>query len=160
MFLPPHSTAIGVFQEALTVLRSEQGVDPAHLVVSGVSRGAEAALLLGTTYPGMIIAVVAGSPRSVVNLGYPDTNRPAWTLSGEPIPAAPLSDWNEPSPANQAPVTTTGTVTGQRSSTSRCSSDGASGAEDGALDLVPFKIRRPCSPTGTMRDARTRPRAR
>lgn len=88
------------FQKALTVLRSEPGVDPAHLVVSGDSRGAEAALLLGTTYPGMIHAVVAGSPSSVVNVGYPDTNRPAWTLDGKPIPAAPLSDWNEPSPAD------------------------------------------------------------
>ena len=82
------------------VLGSEPGVDPAQLVVSGVSRGAEAALLLGTTYPGMIHAVVAGSPSSVVNVGYPDTNKPAWTLSGKPIPAAPLSNWNQPSPAD------------------------------------------------------------
>ena len=87
------------FAKALTVLGGQPGVDPAHLVVSGVSRGAEAALLLGTTYPSMIHAVIAGSPSSVVNIGYPDTTKPAWTLSGQPVPAAPISDWNEPTPA-------------------------------------------------------------
>ena len=88
------------FQNALTVLGGETGVDPAHLIVSGVSWGAEAALLLGSTYPSLTHAVIAGSPSSVVDVGYPDTTKPAWTLSGKPVPAAPLSDWNEPTPAD------------------------------------------------------------
>jgi hypothetical protein len=51
--------------------------------VAGVSRGGEAALLLGAHFPRLVNGVIAGVPSSVVNPGEgPDASRPAWTLGG------------------------------------------------------------------------------
>jgi pimeloyl-ACP methyl ester carboxylesterase len=75
------------FAKALTLLRSQPGVDPHHVLVMGVSRGGEAALLLGATYPSLIDGVIAGVPSAYVQTGYPDFTNPAWTLGGQPVPA-------------------------------------------------------------------------
>jgi acetyl esterase/lipase len=65
-----------------------------RLVVMGVSRGAEAALLLGTVDP-RIDAVVAISPSAYIwpwNDGGRQTS--AWTWNGEPLPFVPFDlDW-------------------------------------------------------------------
>jgi pimeloyl-ACP methyl ester carboxylesterase len=74
------------FTRALGVLRDQPGVDPDHVLVAGVSRGGEAALLLGAHFPRLVDGVVAGVPSSVVNPGWPDTGRPAWTLGGRALP--------------------------------------------------------------------------
>jgi len=55
----------------------------------GASRGGELALLLGSTYPDEISAVVAKVPSGVVWSGIskdPARNPPAWTVGGQPIP--------------------------------------------------------------------------
>jgi dienelactone hydrolase len=75
------------FTSALEVLRAQPGVDPRHLLVAGESRGGEAALLLGAHFPRLLSGVIAGVPSSVVNPGWPDTSKPAWTLHGRPLPA-------------------------------------------------------------------------
>jgi dienelactone hydrolase len=76
------------FTRALEVLRAQPGVDPHHVLVAGESRGGEAALLLGANFPKLVNGVIAGVPSSVVNPGWPDTSRPAWTLGGHPLTAA------------------------------------------------------------------------
>ena len=52
------------FRRGLDWLKTRAKVDPASLAVVGYSKGAEAALLIATRYPG-IRAVVAGMPSSV-----------------------------------------------------------------------------------------------
>ena len=75
------------FQRALRWLARQRGVAPGKLVVFGVSRGGEAALLLGTVYPNLIHAVASYVGSSVVNGG--PYGRPAWTLHGKPVPYVP-----------------------------------------------------------------------
>jgi dienelactone hydrolase len=77
------------FASALGVLRAQPGVDRDHVLVAGESRGGEAALLLGAHFPQLVNGVVAGVPSSVVNPGWPDTTKPAWTVRGRPLPGPP-----------------------------------------------------------------------
>jgi dienelactone hydrolase len=77
------------FAGALTWLSQQPGVDPGHLVVLGVSRGGEAALLLGADYPNLIHGVVALVPSAYVNCSYPACKGSAWTINGRPIPFTP-----------------------------------------------------------------------
>lgn len=63
------------------------------LVAWGFSRGSEAALLLGVHFPGLISAVIAGSPSSVTNVAFSSSSalppdEPAWTLGGRALPVA------------------------------------------------------------------------
>jgi dienelactone hydrolase len=76
------------FVGALTWLRQQPGVDPAHLVVYGVSRGSEAALLLGADFPTLVHGVVALVPSAWVNCSFPNCKGAAWTVEGRPIPFA------------------------------------------------------------------------
>jgi dienelactone hydrolase len=77
------------FTGALGVLRAQRVVDRDHVLVAGESRGGEAALLLGAHFPQLVNGVVAGVPSSVVNPGWPDTTKPAWTVRGRPFPDPP-----------------------------------------------------------------------
>ena len=57
----------------------------------GHSRGAELAMLVASSFPDRIDAVIALGPHNVIDSGCctPDaTQSPAWTLGGEPLPAA------------------------------------------------------------------------
>jgi dienelactone hydrolase len=71
------------FAKALRWLAAQPGVDPKRVVILGASRGGEAALLLGTTYPDLVHGVLAASPSDHVLGGLPDGF--AWTLNGEPV---------------------------------------------------------------------------
>ena len=73
------------FTKALTILRSQPGVDPHHVLVEGTSRGTEAALLLAANFPGLVNGVIAGAPSSVANPSYPTLTDAAWTLGGQPV---------------------------------------------------------------------------
>ena len=86
------------FARALRVLRDQPGVDPRHVLVAGVSRGGETALLLGAHFPQLVNGVVAEVPSSVVNPGLPDASQPAWTLRGRPLPAVSPSEFGQPNP--------------------------------------------------------------
>jgi len=74
------------FTRALGWLSRQPGVDPRRLVVSGASRGSEAALLLGARFPSLVHGVVALVPGDVVLCGFPCSAGPAWTLGGKPLP--------------------------------------------------------------------------
>jgi dienelactone hydrolase len=94
-----HNIPLEYFTKALGVLRAQPGVDPRHVLVAGVSRGGEAALLLGAHFPHLVNGVVAGVPSSVVNPGErPDASKPAWTLRGRPLPAVSPSEFGQPNP--------------------------------------------------------------
>jgi dienelactone hydrolase len=92
-----HNIPLEYFTKALKVLRAQPGVDPRHVLVAGVSRGGEAALLLGAHFPQLVNGVIAGVPSSVVNPGErPDASKPAWTLGGRPLPAVSPSEFGRP----------------------------------------------------------------
>ena len=76
------------FKTGLDWLGDHEAVDANRVGVFGGSRGAEVALLLGATYPG-VKAIVALAPSHVVWAGCCDEAAfasPAWTYGGEPIP--------------------------------------------------------------------------
>lgn len=74
------------FERALTWLRAQPQVDPSRIVVIGVSRGSEAAQLLGVYYPDLVSGVVAAVPSNVALCGFPDCSQPAWMFQGSPLP--------------------------------------------------------------------------
>jgi dienelactone hydrolase len=79
------------FLKALTWMRQQPGVDSDHLLVYGVSRGSEAALLLGADFPQAVNGVIALVPSDVVTSA-------AWTLAGKPLPST--SQLNQPQPTD------------------------------------------------------------
>ena len=80
------------FAKALRWLATQPGVDPNRVLIYGVSRGGEAALLLGATYPELIHGVIACTPSADVNPAYPGPGA-AWTLAGRPVPLGPIPVW-------------------------------------------------------------------
>ncbi|MFL5927102.1 MAG: acyl-CoA thioester hydrolase/BAAT C-terminal domain-containing protein [Gaiellaceae bacterium] len=89
--LPPtlKDVPLEYFEKALRWLGGQPGVDPRRLVVVGISRGGEAALLLGATYPELVHGVVACTPSADV-LPPPRGSGSAWTMNGKPIALGPL----------------------------------------------------------------------
>jgi dienelactone hydrolase len=85
------------FAQALRRLRARPNVDPRRVVVIGVSRGGEAALLIGATYPGLVHGVAALVPSNVVNPST-DGRSAAWTLRGRPVPHIRPVDFGDPDP--------------------------------------------------------------
>jgi uncharacterized protein len=78
------------FQRALSWLQRQPGVARSWVGVVGVSKGAEAALVLATLDQ-RIQAVVAGAPSSHVwpGLNACDSGRSSWSLDGSGLPALP-----------------------------------------------------------------------
>jgi dienelactone hydrolase len=75
------------FGTAIHWLQAQPDVLADRLVVMGASRGGEAALLIGSTYP-EVHAVVAYVPSSVVWVGFGRSPRmeSAWSYQGNPVP--------------------------------------------------------------------------
>ena len=78
------------FKKALTVLRAQPGVDPAHVLVKGVSWGGEGSLLVAATYPELVHGVIAEVPNSYVDAApfRGSGNVSSWTLHGKELPFA------------------------------------------------------------------------
>ena len=89
-----HRIPLEYFEAALTWLFAQPDIDSGRVGILGVSRGAELALLLGSTFP-QIRAIVAYAPSSVA---WAASGRdkstgeiiPCWTWRGKPVPFAPL----------------------------------------------------------------------
>ena len=80
------------FAGALDWLDHRPEVTPGGPVLLGVSRGAELALLLASTWPGRIRGVVANVPSHVVWPGEGAAEgAPAWTLGGRAVPFVPIA---------------------------------------------------------------------
>jgi dienelactone hydrolase len=86
------------FARALRWLARQPGVDPTKIAVLGVSRGSEAAQLLGVHYPGLVHAVIASVPSDAAICSYPGCRTAAWTLGGKPLPYT--ADFGNPAPSD------------------------------------------------------------
>ncbi len=89
------------FDRALAWLGRQPGVTPDRIAVIGISKGAEAALLVATRHP-ELRAVVAGVPSSVVwaaiNWEYGGGGiESSWSHGGKPVPALAYGayDWDQ-----------------------------------------------------------------
>ena len=71
------------FKRALQWLGRQPGVDKHRLVTMGLSKGSEAALLLGASYPALVHAAIEYVGGSIIDSAY---SFPSWTLNGKPIP--------------------------------------------------------------------------
>jgi len=86
------------FVNALNWLRAQAEVDPQRILVSGVSRGSEAAQLLGVYAAHLVHGVIALVPSNVAICAYPGCDRPAWTLGGRALPYT--RQFDEPGPTD------------------------------------------------------------
>ena len=80
------------FETALKWLRARPNVDSTRIGLLGGSKGAETALLVASTYPRLVRAVVATVPGHVVFNGCCDSissRGPSFTLGGKPLPHMP-----------------------------------------------------------------------
>ncbi len=90
--LPEHLIEIPLeyFQTALNWLRKHEAVGGNKVAISGVSRGGELVLLLGSTFPELIDGIIAWVPSAVMWAGIGPGNTaigaPSWSLQGEPLP--------------------------------------------------------------------------
>jgi uncharacterized protein len=102
--LPPtlEDIPLEYFERAFAWLATQPEVRPAGIAIIGVSRGAEASLLLGSMNPN-IKAVVALSPSSVVWAGIPKMGadmsadrKSDWSVGGKGLPFVPdgFTSWN------------------------------------------------------------------
>lgn len=92
--LPPliKNIPLEYFVTAVDWLKAQPLVDAERVGILGTSRGAEVALLLGSTYPSMFRAVVANLPGNVIWPGMSDdSDAPAWTIGGKPLPHLPMN---------------------------------------------------------------------
>jgi dienelactone hydrolase len=72
---------LGYFVRALHWLAERPEVDPRRIAVLGISRGSEAAQLLGVYFPQLVHAVIASVPSNTANWS-------GWELRGKPLPTA------------------------------------------------------------------------
>ncbi|MGH8129031.1 MAG: acyl-CoA thioester hydrolase/BAAT C-terminal domain-containing protein [Gammaproteobacteria bacterium] len=89
------------FKKAAHWLRHQPGVDGKRIGIIGWSKGAEAALLVASTYPKTFRAVVAFAPSSEVWSGIhygPGPLMSSWTLDGKPVQFASFQ--NQPNVYN------------------------------------------------------------
>ena len=95
---PPNLELIPLeyFSAALSWLQGRPEVDPTRLAAVGISKGAEAALLVGTRDP-RVKAVVAGAPSSVAWQGSSfDSTRAfdsSWAERGRPVDHLSFGRW-------------------------------------------------------------------
>ncbi|SDP67821.1 Acyl-CoA thioester hydrolase/BAAT N-terminal region [Ralstonia sp. 25mfcol4.1] len=97
-------TPLEYFESALRWMHERLAPQHGFVAVSGVSRGGELVLLLGSRFPALVSAIVAYVPSAVVHgtlrAGHPDKPRDAtaWTWRGEPLPNVwqgnPDADWH------------------------------------------------------------------
>ena len=81
----PRRIPLEYFRGALDWLARQPEASASRIVVLGVSRGGELALLLGSTFPEQLAAVAAYVPSDTVHSAPRDFLVPAWTYRGKPV---------------------------------------------------------------------------
>ncbi len=91
------------FQAAIGWLKLNAPAAGGRVAVMGASRGGELALLLGSSYPDEVAAVVAMVPSGVVWAGFgrDGGGGVAWTLDGKPVQPLPSISGEGPEPTYQ-----------------------------------------------------------
>ena len=94
--LPSSLSAIPLeyFRDAIAQATRVANVDATRIALVGLSRGAEAALLVASEFP-QVSAVVAFAPSHVAFMGQRPPDFPletAWTLGGKPLPFVPTRE--------------------------------------------------------------------
>ena len=84
------SIPLEYFARAVGWLRAQPAGRGRPVVLYGVSRGAEAVLLLASDLPHLADGIVASSPTAAINGAISAAGGPAWTLGGQPL--APVGD--------------------------------------------------------------------
>ncbi|MFD0631125.1 acyl-CoA thioesterase/BAAT N-terminal domain-containing protein [Catenulispora yoronensis] len=84
------SIPLEYFVKAATWLEQQPLIDKRHVLLFGVSRGSEAALLTAQYYPDLVHGAVLIAPSAEVWGGLPDSDV-AWTRAGDPV-APPGAD--------------------------------------------------------------------
>jgi len=79
------SIPLEYFARAVGWLRAQPAGRGRPVVLYGVSRGAEAVLLLASYLPHLADGVVASSPTAAINGAVSAADGPAWTFGGEPL---------------------------------------------------------------------------
>ncbi|MHB8512576.1 MAG: acyl-CoA thioesterase/bile acid-CoA:amino acid N-acyltransferase family protein [Actinomycetota bacterium] len=97
----PSYTPLEYFAKALRWLQRRSGVDPKRIVVLGIQKSSEAALLLGVHFPELVHGVVASNPNSVDLCSERCRAGASWTLNGQPLPYT--SEYGDPHP-NDVPA--------------------------------------------------------
>jgi dienelactone hydrolase len=94
------------FARAIRWLRDRPEAGGRRVAVIGVSRGSEAAQLLGVHYPSLVGAVVAAVPSNTALCDLPACSGPAWMFSGRAVPYTKQFDFTQPddNPAAVIPV--------------------------------------------------------
>lgn len=97
------------FQHALEWLARQPQVNAGRISVLGISRGSEAALLLGVHYPSLVHGVLALDPSNHPGCGITYSVRrmrsgPAWIFQGKPVPYSRQFDNPEPTDAPSAVI--------------------------------------------------------
>jgi uncharacterized protein len=87
------------FENAFGWLNTRSQVDTSKIILLGVSRGAELALLLGSVYP-QVKGVIAYSPSCFVLPNATEIEKDAsltasWTVKGDPVPFVPIKRFDE-----------------------------------------------------------------
>jgi dienelactone hydrolase len=78
------------FQNAMQWFKKQPQVNSDKVALLGGSYGGELVLLLASTFPKEMNAVVAYVPSGLVYGGIPEMNKPAWTYKSAPIPFMPF----------------------------------------------------------------------
>ena len=92
--LPPDLEGIPLeyFKRAIVAFDRRPGVDGTRTVVYGHSRGSEAALLVGSLWPGLVHGVFATAPANKSYGSAVSSKGAGWTLHGRPLPIAYAND--------------------------------------------------------------------
>ncbi len=92
------------FANALRWLGHQPATNPRDIWVMGISRGSEAALLLGVYYSDLVHGVVAAVPSDAAICSFPGCTSAAWTLGGQPLPYTNQFDNPEPTDVPDAVI--------------------------------------------------------
>jgi dienelactone hydrolase/RimJ/RimL family protein N-acetyltransferase len=86
------------FQKAMLWFKKQPQVNANRVALFGQSLGGELVLILASTFPKEVAAVIAGVPAGIVYGGFPHLDKPCWLYKNAPLPFIPLYPCDNPTP--------------------------------------------------------------